>query len=64
MKKQMHYGWASQIIARGADCAAAFAAQQANAMSGTHFEIAKALGEEYIVVIPKGHITIVRWFRK
>lgn len=60
----MHYGWASQIIARGADCAAAFVKEQENATSGTHFEIAKALGEEYIVVIPKGHITIVRWFRK
>jgi hypothetical protein len=64
MKKQMHYGWASQIIARGADCAAAFAAQQANATTGTRFEIAKAIFEEYIVVIPKGNITVVRWFRK
>ena len=64
MKKQMNYGWASQIIARGADCANAFAKEQANAVSGTQFEIAKASRDEYIVVIPKGNITIVRWFRK
>ncbi len=64
MKKQMHYGWASEIIARGADCAAAYAAQQAKATVNTRFEIAKAIFEEYIVIAPKGNITVIRWFKK